>query len=367
MSFNGTRLRIARTFNDLTQRDLATRVALSHPLIGDYEKGRKDPKGDILDALAVVLGVEPQFFFEHDEDEFVEAESNFRRRISASDRLRKKVLAQATLFGIVLKYLGRHVRFPSFDIPEIQVASVEDVELAAEECRRHWKLGLDTPISSMTRVLENAGVVLVQADEETATKVDAFSRFGDISIVVLNNAKGSASRTFFDTAHELGHGVMHRGKRQIPLDQREAEADRFAGAFLLPRQQFSREFLGAGRHDWGYLLELKQHWGASVQAIIYRAYQLGLLDAAEFRLRFRYLSKKGWRTDEPQEPQSDEPEVFKLALERFSKDTGKGPIEIARGLHWSRSLFTRVTGVPLQPNDTSTVVSLHEYRQRAAS
>lgn len=140
MNFNGTRLRVARTFKDLTQRDLATRIAVSHPLIGDFEKGRKEPKGDVLDALAVVLGVEPGFFFEHDEDEFREPESNFRRRISASDRLRKKVLAQATLFGIVLKYLNRYVQFPQFDIPDLSIQSVEDVELAAEHCRHHWKL-----------------------------------------------------------------------------------------------------------------------------------------------------------------------------------------------------------------------------------
>jgi len=367
MSFNGTRLRVARTFKDLTQRDLAEKVAVSHPLIGEYEKGRKEPKGDILEALAAVLDVDSGFFFEHDEDEFKEPESNFRRRISASDRLRKKVLAQATLLGVVVKYLNRFVRLPAFDIPNLLVATEEDVEIAAERCRERWKLGLDTPIASMSRVLENAGVVLVQADPDTATKVDAFSRFGDVSVVVLNGAKGSTSRTFFDTAHELGHGVMHRTKRQIPLAQREAEADRFAGAFLLPREQFAREFFGAGRSDWGYLLELKRHWGVSLQAIIYRAYQLGLIDAAEYRVRFRYIAKRGWRTDEPEEPSSDEPELFRLALQRFTADTGNTVAELVRALRWKPSLFTAVTGVDVTAPNGSNVVSLHEYRQRVAS
>jgi Zn-dependent peptidase ImmA (M78 family)/transcriptional regulator with XRE-family HTH domain len=364
VSFNSARLRIARLFKGYTQRELADRVAVSNALIGEYEKGRREPKGDILDALAVVLDVDSAFFFRHDEDEFREEETNFRRRITATERLKKKVLAQASMFGIVVRYLAQFVRFPSFNVPSLPASSLDDVERVAEQCRQHWGLGLDAPIGSMARVLENAGVVLVRADFETATKVDAFSRFGDVSVVVLNTEKGSASRTMFDTAHETGHGVLHRNARGLPLDRREAEADRFASAFLLPRDAFTEDYFAGGRGDWSYLFELKRRWGVSLQAIIHRAFDLRLIDAAEYRHRFRYISKRGWRSSEPDEPEPDEPELFRLALERFALDTGRTTGDLARELGMSRDLFQLVTGVMAESPSDPSIFALDQYRQR---
>jgi Zn-dependent peptidase ImmA (M78 family)/transcriptional regulator with XRE-family HTH domain len=364
VNFNGDRLRIGRLFSDLTQSQLAAKVAVSQALIAEYERENKQPKGDILEALAVVLSVEPDFFFERDEDEFHEDECNFRRRLTAPERLKRKVLAQATLFGVVVRRLNRYVQFPAFDVPSITVQSFEDIERAAEKCRAHWGLGQDTPIANMSRVLENAGVVLTQPGVEIATQVDAFSRFGDISVVVLNTAKGNPSRAFFDTAHEAGHGVMHQTEKAGSLDKREDQADYFAGAFLLPRKAFAREFWH-GR-EWSHLFDLKRRWGTSLQAILVRAYQLGLIDAAEYRTRFRYISKRGWRTMEPEEPEPETPELFRIALDQFTMDTGRSVADLSRELHWSPSLFRAVTGVDIGPIASDSVTSLSEYRGRRA-
>src|SRR5258708_40375904 len=99
----------------------------------------------------------------------------------------------------------------------------------------------------MGRVLEHAGVIVTRLDE--ASKLDAFSRkgrAGGVTVVVLNTAKGSTSRTRFDMAHELGHLVMH-SKPTLELADREKQADRFAAAFLLPRRGFAREFWSGGK------------------------------------------------------------------------------------------------------------------------
>ena len=367
MKFNGLRLRTTRRFLGFSQRDLADRVGVTHPLIGDFERGAKEPKGIMLDALSAVLLTENGFFFEHDEDEFKQDEPNFRRRVAATERLRHRVLAHGTLLSIVVRFLRRHVLFPEFNFPQIAATSLPDIERVAEQARLHWGLDLDAPISNVGRVLENAGVVLVRADLETATKVDALSRFGDVSVVVLNTAKGSPSRTLFDTAHEAGHGVMHRGVHRVGLAEREAEADRFAGAFLLPRAAFAREFLGAGRSDWEFLLELKRRWRVSLQAMIVRAYQLDLIDAAEYQIRYRYLARRGWRTAEPEEPAPEEPELLQLAVERYVADTGKSVVDLAHEIRWSPALFTAVTGLVAESPQATDVVSLPRYRERLAA
>lgn len=367
MSFNGSRLRIGRLFKEWSQRELADRVAVSHPLIAAYEKGHSEPKGDILAALAAVLNVEPEFFFDHGEDEFREEETNFRKRITAPDRLKKKILAQASLFGMVVHRLNTHVEFPALDVPEHQSRPHLDIENVAAECRRHWGLGVDAPIDSMTRTVEHAGIVILTVDCDTAMKVDAFSRFGTFSVVVLNYEKQSPSRTVFDIAHELGHGVLHRRARHIPLDRREDEANRFASAFLLPKDAFTHDFFEEGRTDWAYLLELKRRWNVSLQAIIYRAYQLNLIDAAEYRTRFRYITRQGWRTNEPNEPELDEPVLFRMALDQYTADTGQGAAEIARDLHWTPQFFTDVTGIEVPTAVDPTVIQFDDFRQRRAA
>ena len=57
--------------------------------------------------------------------------------------------------------------------------------MAAEQCRQHWKLGLDTPLLQTGRVLEHAGVIIVRHLVKS-TKVDAFSRYGRTTVIFLN-------------------------------------------------------------------------------------------------------------------------------------------------------------------------------------
>lgn len=364
--FNGARLRIGRLFHGFTQRELAERVAVSNGLIAQYEKGEKEPKRDVLDALCSVLLVERDYFL-GDTDEFREEESNFRRRIRAPEKLKRQVLARASMFGMAVRHLSRFGKLPTFDYPNMPAGDEDDVERVAEFCRAHWNLGVDAPIGDMARVIENAGAVILSIDLKTAERVDAFSRFGDISVVVLNSEKDSPSRTLFDMAHEVGHGVMHQENRGLTLDAREIQAHRFAGAFLMPREAFTADFLANRAEGWEGLLDMKRHWRASLQAILFRARHLKLIDAAEHRIRMRILSAWGWRTSEPDEPTVDRPTLFGKALERARQDFGKTPSDLARELAWQPELFESVTGVTVPAlYSGAKVISLVERRRASA-
>ena len=368
MSFNAIRLRIARTFHGWNQRELAEKVSVSHSAIAFYEKGLKSPKPEIRAALAVVLKVDPSFFERPDLEDFREDESHFRRRIAATERQRKQVLAHGSLFAEVARHLQREVRIvPRFALPEITPTSLADVDRVADDVRRHVGLPLDVPIGSVARILDNAGVLLLAVEMETAKRVDAFSRYGQTSVVVLNTEKESPSRTLFDEAHELGHGVMHRSGRTLTLDQREDEANRFAGALLLPREAFIRDMMGVRPDDWTYLFEMKRQWGASIKAILYRAYQLGMLDAAEYRKRMRYYSYRGWNGGEPEEPQRDQPTLFSRVFAAYCENTGTTASDIAVDLGWTEDLFTSVTGIPRAEAVAIGVIALDRYRGRGSA
>jgi Zn-dependent peptidase ImmA (M78 family) len=48
------------------------------------------------------------------------------------------------------------------------------------------------------------------------------------------------------------------------------------------------------------LAALKPRWGVSIQTLIYRAHQLGIIADRQYRYLFEQISIRGWRTREPE-------------------------------------------------------------------
>lgn len=362
--FNGQNLRVARVFRALTQSEVAAEVAASPALISQLESGGRDPSNELLEALSHVLGFEVDFFGQRTEDEFREDECNFRRRRTTPEKLQKRLLAHGTLLGMLIRHLGKTLDLPAYAVPEIRVTTPDDIERAAEACRNAWGIPLDEPVSGLGRVLERAGVVLSRIKLESE-EVEAFSRFGPASVIEVDSVKDSGSRVRFDLAHELGHGVMHRGIRTGTPDT-EAQADAFAGAFLLPRTQFRREFWTGGRLDWNYLLQLKGRWGTSVGTLVRRAYELGVIDAATYRRARKHMYAQGWASGEPEEPAAEQPELLEAALREWQSRLGGGLRAMAAALQWKPTTFEAVTGLDADALSAArpTVFSLGAYRER---
>lgn len=365
MRFVGRRLGLARALGGVTQRELGEKVAATPGQISHIEKGSRQPSPDLLEALGEVLGFESEWFYMPILEEFQETECSFRKRASTPQKLKDQALAHGTLVGELIRYLRDRLSLPAFNVPAVPVRDLAAAEAAAERCRLYWGLGLDAPIMTLGRVLENAGIVLSQIDVQS-TKVDAFCRWGDLSVVMLNTSKGSASRTLFDIAHEAGHLVMHRGL-EPGAPEREAEADRFAAAFLLPRSGFARDFLSYRRVDWPHLFELKKRWRASVAAILHRAFELRLMDAVSYRRMVKQLYARGWHKGEPHEPTQEVPELLALAVDSMQSTYGRTPYDIAADLGWRPETFKHIAHVPLgdpPATESQHVISLRRFRDR---
>ncbi|MHB1787075.1 MAG: ImmA/IrrE family metallo-endopeptidase [Acidimicrobiales bacterium] len=127
---------------------------------------------------------------------------------------------------------------------------------------------------------------------------------------------GTGDRQRFTLAHELGHLVLHTRRRFVP--DPEDEANRFAGAFLIPRDR-AEEFVSTDvtLRD---LAQLKATWGVSIQALIMRCSQLGLIDPARKASLFKQLSARGWRKTEPVKVHLEAPALLtKLIEDRFGE------------------------------------------------
>lgn len=362
MPFQGARLRLARLFSGFTLADLGDKVSATRQYIQRLEvTADQAPSSDLLAALAEVLHVDREFFFLPLVDEVKEDQGHFRKLQTTPQNVRHRVLSYGTMFNMIVSYLDTVLTLPEVNIPSISVDTTEDIEKAAEACREKWGLYLDAPITNLTRTLERAGVV-VTTFEGVSEKVDAFSLVRGRPVIVRNMDKESTSRARFDLAHECGHFVMHEGI-ETGDPETETQAHRFASAFLLPRGAFYREFPRTSQIDWRAMFKLKERWGVSVQAIVRRAYDLGMITAVQYRNANVYISRKGWKRGEPCEPKPEFPEIIPLAIQALKDTQGISCADMAKQLYISKDVMS-VFGIECcdEPTQQQNVISLAARR-----
>jgi Zn-dependent peptidase ImmA (M78 family) len=187
------------------------------------------------------------------------------------------------------------------------ITKVDDAENAARAVRTHWGLGVD-PILSLAELLEERGikilsVALSDIDIDGLTAKVRRSNNEAVPVIVIKAGTWS-ERKRFTLAHELGHLVIDVWHG---VDAEKA-ANRFAGAFLMPPEALWRE-IGKRRTmiSLGELLRLKELFGASFQAIVYRCHDLGIIPGPAFRRLFQIFNERGWRKPPFQEPGALDP------------------------------------------------------------
>ncbi len=368
VSFCGARLRLARLFHGLSPAEVAERVGVTRQYIHSLEIGDRTPAGDLTNALAFVLHVSPKFFFNRSQARMAEEHFHFRSRKSTPTFARLECVARGAFLDELLARLDAELRFPKVDISPVEVTDDSQIEAIASDYRQRWGLG-EGPISNMCRVLEQRAGAVITCFSGVSEKVDAFSISRPRPVVVRNPAKESSARMRFDLAHELGHLVLHYGI-ETGDDLTERQADRFAGAFLFPRRAFVAEFPRRTPLDWDALYALKKRWKVSMAAIVHRAQDLGLLDPAQSKRAYMYLSKTGQRKKErgDEDIPVEKPELLETALRKYEGLTNRSLSELAEDLGFKPLFLRRLAGLESIPvdelGDNPAVVKLEKYIQR---
>lgn len=376
-SFDGTNLRLVRSAFNMSLADVGDAVGKSKQFIQRLEADRDVPTDELVEKLADLLKVEVSFFFSSPGHILTEEAYHFRKLIRTKTADKQSAIANGELFRRVVSFIDSKLTLPKFDFPTHDISTPEKAERAAERCRSHWGLGIG-PIGSMIRVVENAGAV-VTTFETSAKEIDALSIASPRPIVIMKKDEVSACRARFGHAHEIAHFVGHEG--QLTGDKGlEAEANRFAGAFLLPRSSFVKEFpqlRGGTQINWIALAELKMRWRVSKAGMLYRARQLGLLTEDQYRRAIvGHLFSKSERFVEHEDSSipHEKPELLLNAL-RVMKDRLAISIDdIAHAVHLKKEMLVRIAPQILelesQPISAATeprseVISLSEYRARS--
>lgn len=307
-TFDGARLTFARQLAGLRKSDLARQVDRTATAVAGWESGVKRPSRAVVAQLCLVLAVDPAFFAGRTDGAAELPTPHFRSLRSTPQLARDQAAAYGRAVADVAAALERHVELPPVSLPVSPVSPIsqispaaghgDDPELAAQLLRRSWSTG-PGPVGHLIRLAEVHGVLVVFSPLYAAT-VDAYSfDAGSRPVVVLNPTTRDPYRQRFDVAHELGHLVMHAdaepGGRVV-----EDQADRFAAELLMPADEI-RALLPAtmGGRVWADLRTLKEHWGVSMQALLYRARRLGVLGEVSYRNAMTTISARGWRRAEP--------------------------------------------------------------------
>jgi Zn-dependent peptidase ImmA (M78 family)/transcriptional regulator with XRE-family HTH domain len=347
--FNGAELRLARLFRGLALEDVAERVDKTRQYLQRLETGQATPTDELAEQLADALDVEPAFFTDPPSPAIADEQIHFRKLFTTRAAVRQVTIARAELFGRLVTYLDGHLKLPAVRFPTVDdVRSATDVERAAERCRTEWALGLG-PIEHMTRLAENVGAV-VTSFRAVSKEVDALSVALKRPIIVRNEAKPSACRQRFDVGHEVGHFVLHQG-RATGDRVTESEANRFAGALLVPSSMMMKLFPRPKRSrlDWPGLREFKLTWKVSKAALLYRARQLELINEDQFRTGFITLKRTGEAIAEREDAlvPAETPELVQRAFAVLAAKKGVQPAKIAAALHIRLPLLDDLVGFPL--------------------
>jgi Zn-dependent peptidase ImmA (M78 family)/transcriptional regulator with XRE-family HTH domain len=174
-----------------------------------------------------------------------------------------------------------------------RAGSPEEVESAAHEVRESWELG-SAPIVNLLGLLEDRGIKVYEV-----RGIEGFEglsgQFGPVPFVAVG-MENPPDRLRFTAAHELGHVLCDFASRENP----ESECHAFGAAFLLPRTALEKVFQPMRRKvTMGDLGEIKETYGVSLQAIMYRAHALGYISDRQLRSFRETLKAKGWLVEEP--------------------------------------------------------------------
>lgn len=288
-----------------SQKALATLISMTPGSISKWESGTHSPDAEALAILASKLQVRPEFFLRpvYDSDRPL-----FYRTLS-STLVRDLNYQQAQMRWLqeVSDVVGHYVDLPKVDIPDVLDGASykqlrdEDIERIARELRVHWKLG-DGPSPDLVPLLERIGCIVGSIEIGTA-KLDgvcSWSREENRPHILLSTDKMSFPRRQMDAAHELGHAVLHQSVNEQELAKNlkeiEAQAFRFASAFLMPATTYAYE---VGNPSLASLRALKERWRVSIKAQIWRLSQLGLIPDDYKIMLYKLYSAKGWNSGEP--------------------------------------------------------------------
>ena len=315
----GERLRRFRLARGMSLDDLHAAIGgqVSKQALSKYERGKMHPKATTLNRIASALGVKSVQLWGEPvcHVEWVA----FQKPASLSKKEHEQLESLvAELLEKRLSLQERIGELESLELPiqDVPVNNLDAAEAAAMTLRQRWGLGTE-PITNLLDVLEAQHIHIIEVDaDEGFDGISAVARDAEgraLAATIATRRGTSGDRHCLNVAHELGHLTLNPSEE---VDEEKA-AFRFGAAFLAPAEDLHQE-LGEKQRciQHNDLLYLKWHYGISIQAILFRLRDLGLITNSHFQQWWIEINKLGWKKREPIEIPREKPKRFHLQVYR---------------------------------------------------
>lgn len=354
------RLTEAREGKGMTKVELAQKLGLSRVSISQYENGISNPSVSSIISMADILEQEINYFYKMPSRLYtVSSPVTFRKLSATAAKSRRIAKVKMVYANDLLENIYNFIEQQPMTVPtensvanesELLELSDDEIEAIALNVRKKW--GVEgRPINNLAFLLENQGIVNFHIT--LPPLIDAFSYWVNFSEtysfrpITIANSNKNYYRYRFDLAHELGHLILHNKLDESIVEKQhkivEKQAHRFASSFLMPPMEFSESIKYESLQT---LLQLKQHWGVSMAAAMYRMNDLNIIDDQRFTLWNIEFSRKGWNKKEPGDS-SKQPEksFFLNQAIQFAIDEGLSTAnEFYNNLNLSFETLAEYTG-----------------------
>jgi len=295
------RIKEAREARGFTLESFAMALGKSRQAVAQFETGQSSPSGETLSSI-IALTQQPLAFFVSAPSRRGNAGTIFWRSLKRMEQHHRKRVAKRLQWAAdITELVDEFIELPQADIPhwdfDPETADEDDIEEAAEFLREYWGLG-NGPVVNLSSTLESKGIVIVRENVD-CHDMDAVSCWiGGRPFILLSGEVKSGPRDLFNLAHELGHLFLHAlvDVNDKNIASIERQANRFASAFLMPMETFSREVFGTSIE---FFKSLKRRWGVAIAAMAYRCKDLNLITENQFSYIFRQMNMQKIRKVEP--------------------------------------------------------------------
>lgn len=321
-------LRYYRLKNNMTKKELASKINVTPMTISHYESGKRRPGMDTIKALAGVLHVKVSDFLRPRNENLHFVHGEFRKNSSLSvkqqEYVRESVEEYFGRFYSAVEILGGDV-LP--DAPECHcIKLAADIEENARAMRKHLRIAEDGPVGNLIELLENKGILVYICNVDT----DKFSGMnGTVSArpYIMVNGMMTPERIRSTIVHEMAHFIFS-WPEEMEEKKIEELATAISGAFLFSQKDAVRE-LGIRRRMISQDMYLVcREYGISMFLLVKRAQICGIINDSTAKAFYIRASQRGWRTNEPARIAPEEPVLFAQLVYRA---VGEHEISVQKG------------------------------------
>lgn len=321
MSGIGINLKRIRLLKNLSLNEAGKLLNMTATAVSKYEKGEIIPDSKKLIDFANAYNVNSIDLLKVYNAPKMKFNSFRKRKRLVGKNLE---LLENLIQDEVAKYLEvielNNTALQSIKLKKYLCNSLEDAENAANDFRNFIKISNKQPISDLTNIFENLGIVIIHIKnpDERFNDFDGLSEFvNNIPVIVILDGIKDGARQRFTIAHELGHLLLNIKDEE--LDE-EKLCNRFASALLMPKEAVINEFGSSRNHiNFFELTAFKLEFKVSYTAIAYRLKDLNIISDYLYKNLSIYLSQRIGKND-PKPIQPETSYQFKKIVYKLEAD-----------------------------------------------